>query len=106
MAAIWHEPAFDIRNEATRAFQRARRIGDDFVFADEQQRRHRHRAQRLIRNDGGHEIHVDVKIGSGPIPWAGSERCLSTAVAKQVASAITHWMGAFPMPVPQNDRPG
>jgi hypothetical protein len=60
MAAIWHEPAFDIRNQPTRAFQRARRIGDDFVFADEQQRRHRHRAQRLI----------------------------STAVAKQAANAM------------------
>src|SRR6476661_2236610 len=32
---------------------------------------------------------VDVKIGSGTIPSAGSGRCRSAAVAKQVANAIT-----------------
>jgi hypothetical protein len=37
MAATWHELALEIRNQPPRAFQRGRRIGDDFVFADEQQ---------------------------------------------------------------------
>lgn len=39
---------------------------------------------------------VDVKIGSGTIPSAGSERCLSPAVAQQVASAITQWTQHLP----------
>ena len=47
---------------------------------------------------------VDVKMASGTILSAGSERCRSTAVARQVASAMTQWTQHLPVPMSWRGR--